>query len=141
MGVILRSKNLSIDMSYGVFSRFREKVAYLSSHQFGEHYSTINEGLLLFDDERKKFFEDFDSKTVELIESGVVSLEVIDFCLQPDSKGKMKRKQVKVIYEVIKHYDDNLVYASRIDCAAFESIKAVFEDSIKNGGKVKWKCS
>lgn len=140
MGVTLRSKNLSVDMGYGGFGRFREKVAYLASHQFGEHYSTIDEGSWLLDDERKKFFEDFDRKTVELFESGVVSLEVIDFCLQPDCEGKMKRKQVKVIYEVIKHYDDNLAYGyvGRSDCATFASIKAVFEDSAKNGGKVKW---
>lgn len=37
MGVTIKSKNLSADMGYMGFNRFRQKVAELSNSEFGKH--------------------------------------------------------------------------------------------------------
>lgn len=127
-------------MGYGGFKRFRERVAMVTSEEFGDHYATLGTGLFLPDSERETFFKRFDTKTLKLIEKEIVKPEIVDFCLQSDCEGKVKRKQAKVIYEAIKDYSDNIAYGyfGRSDCATFDSIKAIFADSAENGGKVTW---
>lgn len=141
LGITLSSKNLSVDMGYGGFGRFRSKVALLSGDEFGKHYDESDEGMFLFGKARDDFFEKYNAKTVELVEANKITLEMANFFYQPDCEGKINRKQAKQIYEKIKEYDDNVVYgyAGRPDCAMFSDIKAIFKDCVENGGKIKWR--
>lgn len=140
MGITLSSKNLSVDMGYGGFLSFRERVAMLASDEFGQHYSTLRSSSFLFGEQRESFFNNFDNKTNEMLAENKVAIEVVDFVLQSDCEGKIKCKQAIMIYEKIKDYDDNIAYgyAGRSDCATFASIKAIFKDCVDNGGKIKW---
>lgn len=64
MGVTIESKNLSADMGYGGFGRFRSKVASLSNQEFGKHYSALDKALFSLDEEeRDSFFKEYNAKT------------------------------------------------------------------------------
>ena len=108
MGITLKSKNLTVDMGYGGFKRFRDKVASLSGEVFGKHYELLHEGTYLFDKERESFFEDYDKETRKLIEQNEITPEIANFCYQSDCEGKIDRKQAKQIYEKIKDYENSM---------------------------------
>jgi len=140
MGLTISSKNCSCDLGYGGFLNFRSKVSELVSVEFGKHYKESEKGSILFEKERKDFFEKYNAKTKEMIEKGFVTVEIANFCYQCDCEGKIEKKQAKQIYEKIKDYDDKFCYgyAGREDCAMFEDLKNIFKDCAKNGGKIEW---
>lgn len=141
MGITIESKNFSADMGYGGFKRFREKVAELCNSKFSKHYLKSNEGMFLFgDEERESFFEKYNAQTKNLIENGIITVEIANFCYQSDCEGSIVQDQAEQIYEKIKDYDDNICYgySGRSDCAMFSDLKNIFKDCVDNGGTIEW---
>lgn len=138
MGVTISSKRYSCDMGYGGFMRFRSTVASMVSAKFYKHYTEMDsvDVLLLYGDERKKYFEKYDLKTKELVENGEVTIEVANFLYQPDSNGSIDRRQAKQVFELIKNCEDDVAfgYIGRSDCAKMLDLKKIFSDKTK----VEW---
>ena len=121
MGVTIESKNHSINLGGGGFMRLRTKVAELAAPDIFEHYKKLDEGMRLYGDERKAFYKSYD-----LYES--------------DCDGIMDVPHCRSIYEVIKNYDDDILYgyAGRKDCAKFADFKAIVKDGIDSGDGFTW---
>jgi len=140
MGITIESTNFSADMGYGGFSRFRDKVATISSKEFGKHYAKLEKTMFLMGTEREAYFKKYDAKTKELVKNEVVTIEVANFCYQSDCEGSIDQEQAKEIYKNIKDYkDDNCYgYSGREDCAMFSDLVNIFKDCAENGDVVEW---
>lgn len=136
MGITIRSKRHSCDMGYIGFNRFRETVAKQLNNEFSAHYVKLSDVIMLCGKERKEYFEKYDAKTNELVNSNIVTDEVANFLYQCDCEGKIDRKQAKQVYQLIKDCDDNIIlgYIGRKDCAKMSDMKKIFAD----GTKVEW---
>lgn len=141
MGLTIESKNCSIDMGAFGFDRLRTKVAELAGKDIGELYVKGKEGLKLWDEERTKFFEEYDKKVNELDKNYNYEMHnVLYFLYAPDIKAEMPVDVCKKLYEVIKDYDDNVVYGyfGRPDCAMFKDFKELVKDCIDNNCSMEW---
>lgn len=140
MGITIESTNFSVDMGYGGFMRFRKKIAALSSPEFGEHYSKLDDAMLIFGDAQESFFKEYDAKTNEFINSNMVTVEIANFCYQSDCDGSIDQSQAKQLYEKIKDDTDDTAYGyiGRSDCAMLSDLKNIFKDCAENGGTVNW---
>jgi len=140
MGITIESKNFSADLGYGGFNNFRKKVAILSDYEFGIHYLKLDNSIMLWGNERDSFFKKYDAETNELVEKGIISDEIANFCYQADCDGSIEQEQAKQIYEKIKDYDNDTCYgySGRSDCAMFSDLKNIFKDCAENGGTVDW---
>ena len=125
-------------MGYAGFNRLRSTVAKQVSDEFYEHYMLLSdpEVMRLTGIERKEFFKKYDAKTFEYIEENKVTAEIYNFLYQPDCEGSVDRKQAKMIYNLIKNCDDDIIfgYVGREDCAKMADVKQIFSDKTK----VKW---
>lgn len=140
MGITIRSKNKSIDMGYGGFYNLRKTVAKLAADDIGKHYEHLMDAPYS-NDERKSFFEDYDKKIEELSEIHNGEMDsVLIFIYQSDCEGSLSIKDCRKIYEIIKDYDDDVLYGywGRPDCAKFADFKAIVKDCIDNRCKLKW---
>lgn len=141
MGITIRCKktNRSIDMGCGGFLRLRNKVAELVGEPWASHYATL-ERAPLFEPARSKFFAAFDRKTEEMLLAKQVSVKIVDFCLQSDAEGSIRYGACKQIYEIVKDYDDNILYgyAGRKDCARFADFKAILKDCMNKKCDMVW---
>lgn len=140
MGVTLSSKQISVDMGYGGFKRFREKVATLAGEKFGQHYASLQEVNILPDEQRASFYETYNKQTDQLIEQHAITPEIANFCYQSDCEGAIDQQQAMAIYEKIKDHLDETPYGyvGRKDCAMFADLKAMFKDCAENGGNIEW---
>jgi len=140
MGITIESKNYSIDIGYGGFGRLRAKVAELAGKEIGEHYKDLDKGMFLRGEERTKFFEAYNRKISELEEEFKIPCGILDFLYASDCGGKAVPKGCKQIYEVIKDYDDDVLYGycGKNDCAKFKDFKEIVKDCIDNKCSMKW---
>lgn len=144
MGVTIECNKTgrSCDLGYGGFNRFRNKVAEIYSPTFGEHYRRLDGHLhyLLNAEESKKFFDQYNAKTQEMVDAGLLDDKVAHFCYQPDCDGKIDARCAKAVYSTIKGYDDDIIYgyAGRADGAMFADLKAIFKDCVDNRCGLKW---
>ena len=136
MGVTIRCKKTGTShyLGYGGFLNLRGKVAELCSKEFGEHFARL---IKLHSNEE---FEEFDRKTKELLDRKVVSIKIVDFCLQSDCGGKIRYGACKEIYNHIKDYDDNICYgyAGRPDCMMFKDFVALVKECYENKSDLVW---
>ena len=142
MGVTIESKNHYIDLGYGGFMSLRTKVAELAAPDICEHYKKSMDGMRLYDeDERKAFYESYNAKIEELDKkyNGKMS-DVLDFLYESDCDGIMDVPHCRSIYEVIKNYDDDILYGyvGRKDCAKFADFKKIVKDGIDSGDGFSW---
>ena len=141
MGITIRCKktNRAIDLGAGGFSRLRRKVAELAGEPWASHYAKLDQ-IPLFDPERTQFCDAFDQQTEELIAQKRVPVKVVDFCMQPDTDGRIRYGACKQIYEIVKDYDDDVLYgyAGRQDCAKFADFKAILKDCIETKSDMVW---
>lgn len=139
MGVTIKSKSRSIDLGGGGFRRLRTKVAELAAPDIFEHYKKLGEGMWY--PNRKAFFKDYDEKIAELDKKykGKMS-DILDFLYESDCDGIMDVPHCRSIYEIIKNYDDDILYgyAGRKDCAKFADFKAIVKDGIDSGNGFTW---
>lgn len=63
------------------------------------------------EDKRKAFYESYNAKIAELDKryEGKMS-DILDFCIESDCDAKMDTDHCRSIYEVIKNYDDDILY-------------------------------
>lgn len=139
MGVTIESKNRAIDLGYGGFMCLRTKVAELAAPDIFEHYKKLDEGLR--SPNRKAFFNDYNAKIAELDKkyNGKMS-DILDFLYESDCSAEMNADHCRSIYEVIKDYDDDVLYgySGRKDCAKFADFKKIVKDGIDSGDGFIW---
>ena len=140
MGITIKSKNYSIDMGYGGFKNIREKIAELTGKEIGEHYKELDKGIFLYGTALEEFFKNYNKKIAELEEKFKIPYGILDFLYATDCGGKITSKKCEQIYEVIKDYDDNILYgyAGRKDCAKFKDFKEIVKDCIDNKCNMEW---
>lgn len=141
MGVTISSENYSIDLGYGGFNNLRTKVAELAAGDIGEHYKKLHEGIFLFGSLREDFFKEYDKKINEIAKAHNGEMdEILDFLYASDCEGEVPVKVCEKIYEVIKDYDDNILYgyAGRPDCAKFKDFKELVKDCIDSNCSMEW---
>ncbi|MEE0992549.1 MAG: hypothetical protein UH542_06185 [Bacteroidales bacterium] len=145
MGVTIYCKKTksSIDMGYGGFNNLRNKVAELAGGPFYPHYLLLSEPrvMFVFDEKRRKqFFEDFDKRTAELIETKQADIKIVDFLLQPDCGGKIRYGACKNILKAIGDYDDDVLYGycGRPDCAKFVDFKQILQECVDTKSDLVW---
>lgn len=142
MGVTIESKNHYIDLGYGGFMCLRTKVAELAAPDIFKHYKKSMDGMRLYDEnERKAFYESYNAKIEELDKkyNGKMS-DVLDFLYESDCSAEMDVSHCRSIYEVIKDYDDDILYGytGRKDCAKFADFKKIVKDGIDSGDGFSW---
>ena len=142
MGVTIESKNHSIDLGGWGFICLRTKVAELAAPDICEHYKKSMDGMRLCDeDKRKAFYESYNAKIAELDKryEGKMS-DILDFLYESDCDAKMDTDHCRSIYEVIKNYDDDILYgySGRKDCAKFADFKKIVKDGIDSGDGFSW---
>lgn len=142
MGVTIESRNHSIDLGYSGFRMLRVKVAELAAPDIFEHYKKSMDGMRLYDEsERKAFYKSYNAKIAELDKKykGKMS-NILDFLYESDCDGIMDVPHCLSIYEVIKNYDDDVLYGytGRKDCAKFADFKAIIKDGIDSGDGFAW---
>lgn len=131
MGITISSKRFSCNMGNFGFIRFREMVAKQVGEDFHLHYHLLFNGQQPSEtNERKQFFKDYDAKTDDFIEKKEVSEEIVDFLYQSDADGKINRRQARMIYELIKECEDDIVYgySAKPNCAKMSDMKNIFSD-------------
>jgi len=144
MGVTIECEKTGTgyDMGYGGFGNFREKVAELYNKAFSEHYNKLGTSeMMCFDEtERRKMFEEYDRETEKLIKKYDLNIAIIDFLMQPDGDGQITPETCKMIYDVIKDYDDDICYgyAGRPDCTMFKHLKLLFLECYENNSEMVW---
>ena len=142
MGVTIESKNHFIDLGYGGFRMLRVKISELAAPDIFEHYKKSMDGMRLYNDgERKAFYESYNAKITELYEKyeGKIS-DILDFLYKSDCSAEMDADHCRSIYEVIKDYDDDILYgyAGRKDCAKFADFKKIVKNGIDSGDGFSW---
>lgn len=141
MGITISSKNKSIYLGYGGFYNFRTKVAELTDPELLALYKELDKSFkILSSEERKTFFENYNKQIQKFDEDhdGKYS-EVLDFLYASDCDAEFDADHCKKIYEIIKDYDDNILYGyvGRKNCAKFSDFKAVILDGTNNNG-IEW---
>ena len=140
MGVTISSKNHSIDMGYGGFGNIRRRVAELTGKEIGKHYARLDKGMFIHGAEREEFFKKYNKKIGELETEFKIPRGILMFLYASDCEGKITSAKCKHIYEVIKNYDDDILYGygGRDDCAKFKDFKEIIKDCIDNKTVMKW---
>lgn len=140
MGVTIESLNYSIDLGYGGFNNIRKRVAQLTGKEIGEHYEELDKGMFLPTSERKVFFEEYNKKISKLEERHSLPHGILDFLYASDCGGTVSPEKCEQIYEVIKGYDDDILYGycGRPDCAMFKDFKELVKDCVDNKCDMEW---
>ena len=137
MGITIKNREKSIDMGCGGFMNLRRNIAKLLSNEFGVLYENWCRPCSPITDEEgnkilKKFYQD-----------GILTDNddvIIEFLFASDIDGKITAEGCKRLYELIKDYDDNILYGyvMRPDCAKFSDFKEIIRKSAENNWIVKW---
>lgn len=142
MGVTINSKNKSIDLGYGGFDNLRTKVAELINEEIAEHYKKCKSSMFIFgEDKRKEFFKKYNAETERLDKKYDYKYNyVLHFLYACDCGATMEVDVCKEVYEVIKDYDDDVLYGycGRSDCAKFKDFKEIVKDCIDNNEPMEW---
>lgn len=146
MGVTILNKNKCIDMGCGGFSNLRNTIAGLLPEEFAELYKAWTNPMnwLHTDSPNHLLNEEGNKRLSRLYAEGILTDEddpVIDFLFAPDCGGKISAKGCKRLYQVIKDYDDDIVYgySGRSDCAKFADFKAIVEECAKKRLVLTWR--
>lgn len=141
MGVTVESKNYSMDLGYIGFNRLRQKVADLTADDIAQHYRNLKDGMYLFGDAKNEFFRQYNRRISELDEkyNGKFNY-VLDFLYASDCEAEIPWDVCVKIYEVIKDYDDDIIYgySGRQNGAKFEDFKKIVKDCIDNKCDMTW---
>lgn len=140
MGVTIESKRKSIDLGYSGFRKLRSKVAQLSGDDIFKHYEHLNDAPYL-SEERKQFFKEYNKQIEVIAEKHNDELNnILDFLYESDCDGEMDVEHCESIYEIIKDYDDNILYGycGRPDCAKFKDFKDIVKECIDTKTPMTW---
>ncbi|MDR1300062.1 MAG: hypothetical protein LBJ84_07440 [Oscillospiraceae bacterium] len=144
MGVTIRCKitGSSINMSYIGFQLLRRKVAEMHSREFEKHYSLAcsPQVMILKAKLSEDYFREHSRITAEMMENKQIHPKIVDFCYQSDCDGSVRYGACKVIYDIIKDYDDDVLYgySGRPDCAKFADFKAIVKECCDTKSDLVW---
>ena len=142
MGVTISSKNHSIDLGYFGFFRLRQKIAELMGEDVGVHYAKLRESHMFTNkQEEAKYWKKYDEETEAIANRYPKSAwKVFDFLYASDCDGEATYGTCKQILNVIKDYNDNVIYgyAGRADSAKFSDFKKLLQDCAESKCKMKW---
>lgn len=129
MGLSIKTKNKSIDMGYGSFSRLRTDIAKAINLEWGMKY----EELL-----NLRRYDELNAITAEYLADGKISKYLVDFCFQSDTEGHITCWACKYIYRQIQNVDKKDMYGYVMAQISWEEMKNVFKDGSENKGGMKW---
>lgn len=143
MGVTLRNKEdyIGIDLGYYGFYKLRQKVADLAGDDIGKHYRKLNQVPIYDTAERMRFLKEYNAKTHELDKKYEGKrTHILDFLYASDCGGTLSVEGCQSLYEVIKNYDDDVLYgySGRSDCALFQDFKKIVKECIENNCEMTW---
>lgn len=140
MGIILSSKNHSIDLGCMGFNRLRIKVAELTGEEIGEHYKKLSNAICLSGKEKKIFFDEYNKKISELADKHNIPHGILDFLYASDLEGEITYDKCEQIYKVIEDYDDKVLYGyiMQSNCAMFKDFKEIIKDCVNNKCSLEW---
>lgn len=144
MGVTMECKKTgrSIDLGYGGFNNLRNRVAKLVGEPFSSHYLRLSDSgvMFLIGEHRKKYFEEYDLKTEQMVINGSVPVKVANFLYQSDCEGKIRYGACKELLKIIGDYDDDILYGycGRKDCAKFSDFKSILLDCVMQKCDMVW---
>ena len=149
MGLTIYCKKTGhgIDMGYGGFSRLRDKIAELAGEPFGSHVKKLGQNPYMFSsltmtpEQRKALFDEYNAETQRMVDEKLVSIKIVDFCLQPDCGGKIRYGACKEILRIIGDYDNNVIYGycGCTNPAKFADFKAILQECVDNRCMMVWK--
>jgi len=137
MGVTIKSKNHSIDLGGGGFCNLREKVAELTNEEIYNHYLILTS----FPNYSQEEWTEYDKRINELDEKFDHKYNsILYFLYEPDNEAEIPVEVCKDLYELIKDYDDNILYGycGRPDCAKFADFKRIVKDCIETDTPMEW---
>lgn len=140
MGVTIESKNYSIEMGYNGFKRLRTKIAELTTEEIAKHYKHLDDAPH-FGDISHLFFDSYNKKIEELDKKYNYEYDVVlNFLYASDCNAEIPYTHCKKIYELIKDYDDDILYGyvGQPDCAKFVDFKNLVKDCIDNKCSMEW---
>lgn len=126
MGLTIKNEEMSIKMSYIGFAELCTTIAKLLSPDFAELYIALC---------KNKISNEILNKKLNLyFEKGILKNEdndIIEFLFMPDYEGHLSFKKCERLYEVIKDYNDNVLYGYKSGMFGYETIFADFKELVK----------
>lgn len=135
MGITLRNKHMSFDLGSGGFYNLRKNIAGLLSKEFQELYINWTSGKMTNDEGNKQLLSLYNRKILK-DEDDVI----LNFLFASDVDGKLAVKDSRSLYNLVKDYDDNILYgyAGRPDCFRFKDFKILLKDSVDHRLVITW---
>lgn len=133
MGICLHNADYSMDMGYITFFHLRCAVA----KQFGKNF------LKTYKDWYTNNIPEGDMQRIvdNLFIKGILSTDkkdTLDFLFLPDNKGKVSYSGCKVLYKLVKDYDDNVQYGYTYSNNSFSYFKEMLRDCAKRRRTLFW---
>lgn len=125
----------SYDLGLGGFKYLREIVSSLYNQEFGKHYKTLCKGLFLSTEEKQKFYDNFDKKTLKIMNKYNLSVRVVDFCFQTDCGGSISPIACEEIYECLQGADDNIIFSYEF---SMKKLKELLKECVDNKSRLYW---
>lgn len=126
MGLTIKNEEMSIKMSYSGFAELRTTIAKLLNHDFAELYIALCKNKISNEILNKKLNLYFEKEILKNEDN-----DIIEFLFMPDYEGNLSFKKCERLYEVIKDYDDNVLYGYKSEMFGYETIFADFKELIK----------
>lgn len=138
MGITIRNKQHSYDLSYTGFYRLRRDIAYLISKEFGILYEEWTSPLV-----EPISDTDGNNRLLEMFKNGVLTeddVPVIEFLFMPDTKGKIPVPMCRRIRNLIKDLKlyRRYGYISQGKYFCFSHFQRLVDESVKNRWVIQW---
>lgn len=123
------------DLRMMSFFRFRAWVATRLSPKFGAHYASLLGLCRSYGPDRKALFAAHDAKTRELVESGEIDRDIVDFLYEPDCGGEIPPETAKKVLAVVEAGG-----AEKCDVypAKWSDVVGVLNDCVTRNVRMTW---
>lgn len=148
MGLTIKCKKTGTSYALGYFgmAKLRTRVAELCCPEFGAAYEETYKKTALHlgheetDEDRKAFEDRINGIIRRCIKEKKVHYKVVDFCLQPDTKGAIRYGACKVIYDGIKDAEDDwcVGYAGWDNPFLWTQFVALLKECYDNKSDLVW---
>lgn len=147
MGISLfcRKTKMGYYLGYGGFANLRMKIANLCCPDFGKVYTEIftNPIKISGTPKQKKDFQDHINYVIQkCINDKKINPKVVDFCLQTDTKGKIRYGACKVIYDKINNSksDDFIIgYAAQNNHLTWKLFIDLLKECYEHKSDLVWR--
>lgn len=134
--VNLTNNNIELQIGYAGFNNLREKIAFLTAKDIGEHYRNLKKAPRCDSPSRKQFFKDYNEKISFLDKKYNYEYEnILDFLYACNCGGTIDLETCKDIYNIIKDCKNNDTFSK--DCT-FEDFKNLLKDCIEKEIGFEW---